>query len=71
MSARRQLPPRLLSEPEVADLLGMSADALRKARSRGQGPRWTKLGHRVRYMPGDVMEYIRSCREQSAQEPAP
>lgn len=63
MSTRR-LPPRLLTEPEAAKLLCMTPAALRKARSRGDGPPHIKLGSRVRYLPGDVVEYMRRGRQE-------
>lgn len=63
-----KLPPRLLTEPEVAAMLSMTPAALRKARSRGTGhPRFIKLGSRIRYAPGDVVDYMRRARETETQ----
>ena len=57
------LPPRLLTDAQVADMLALpSVQALRDMRSRGGGPPVVRLGARVRYAPRDVVEYINSCR---------
>jgi Helix-turn-helix domain len=43
---------------QVAEALGVSVDALRQMRYRGTGPRFTKLGNRVRYRWSDVARYF-------------
>lgn len=59
------LPPRLLTDAQVADMLALpSVQALRDMRSRGGGPPVVRLGTRVRYYPRDVIEYINANREQ-------
>lgn len=51
--------PELLSAPEVAELLGMSAVTLAIWRSTERGPRWIKVGKRaVRYLRSDVFDFI-------------
>ena len=44
-------------------MLAMTPGALRKARSRREGPPYIKLGSRVRYLPADVVEYMRRARK--------
>lgn len=58
------LPPRLLTDADVAEMLALpSVQALRDMRSRGGGPPVVRLGTRIRYTPRDVVEYINACRE--------
>ena len=56
-----KLPPRLLTEAEAAEVLGMTAEALRKARGRANGsaPVHTRLGTRIRYSPAAIAAFIR------------
>jgi len=57
------LPPRLLTDAQVAEMLALpSVQALRDMRSRGGGPPVVYLGTRIRYTPRDVVEYINACR---------
>lgn len=55
-----KLPPRLLTEAEAAQVLGMTAEALRKARSRGTAPVHTRLGRRIRYSPAAIAAFARA-----------
>lgn len=56
----------LLTDNEVAALLGASLQTVRNWRWRGEGPRFVKLGGRmVRYRPDDVQAFIEG-REQAA-----
>jgi predicted DNA-binding transcriptional regulator AlpA len=49
----------LLTDVELADLLGASLQTVRNWRWRGEGPRYVKLGGRmVRYRPADVAAFI-------------
>ncbi|MGH8118338.1 MAG: helix-turn-helix transcriptional regulator [Rhodanobacteraceae bacterium] len=49
----------LLSDVELAALLGASVQTVRNWRWRGEGPRFVKLGGRmVRYRPDDVQAFI-------------
>ena len=57
---------RALKEQEVADRLSLSIATLRAWRRRGQGPRFVKFGRAVRYMVGDVEQFVRA----SAVEPS-
>ena len=53
-------PDRALREQEVAERLSLSIATLRAWRRRGQGPRFVKFGRAVRYMVGDVEQFIRA-----------
>ncbi len=64
---RETNPDRALREQEVAEWLGLSIATLRAWRRRGQGPRFVKFGRAVRYMVGDVEQFVRA----SAVDPSP
>ena len=49
----------LTTDPEL-DLIG-SPDALAKKRSRGEGPRYHKVGKRVLYRGSDLNAYLDEC----------
>jgi excisionase family DNA binding protein len=49
---------RLLTVNEVAELLRCSKSSLDKWRLIGGGPRFVRVGARVRYRPADVAAYI-------------
>ncbi len=53
-------PDRALREQEIAEWLGLSIATLRAWRRRGQGPRFVKFGRSVRYMVGDVEQFVRA-----------
>lgn len=56
---------QLLKTSEVAKLLNVSEDTLKKWRSCGVGPRWLKLGEKlyspIRYEPDSVNEFLAQC----------
>jgi predicted DNA-binding transcriptional regulator AlpA len=58
----------LLAPKETAHLLGLSTSWLAKARLRGDGPRYVKLGRAVRYPESYVREFIRSRTRSSTSE---
>ncbi|WP_374208193.1 helix-turn-helix transcriptional regulator [Aeromicrobium sp. CnD17-E] len=49
---------RLMGTAEVADLLGVSPEALRVWRHRGEGPRAFKYARRVMYRAADVEQWL-------------
>jgi predicted DNA-binding transcriptional regulator AlpA len=51
---------RLLTTTETAKLLRLSPSWLAKARMRGDGPPYVKLGRSVRYDEGDVAQWMKS-----------
>lgn len=58
---------QLMTEREVAVLVGVHRDTLRRWRREGQGPPWLNLAHRrkrpiVRYDPARVREWLAALR---------
>jgi predicted DNA-binding transcriptional regulator AlpA len=51
---------RLLTTEETADLLRLSTSWLAKARMRGDGPPFVKLGGSVRYVESSVIRWMRA-----------
>lgn len=52
------LPPRLLTEDDVARMTGLTNDTLRTWRCKRKGPAYRKLGSRVLYDEADVAAWI-------------
>jgi predicted DNA-binding transcriptional regulator AlpA len=50
----------LLSEQEVAQLLNVAIQTLRRWRKNGSGPIWTRIGRFAKYKPSDVHAFIES-----------
>lgn len=51
---------RLLNEHEVAEFLGVTAGWCQKARVRGGGPPFMKLGKKVRYSTDALQKWVDS-----------
>ena len=49
---------RLLATKEAADLLRLSTSWLAKARMRGDGPPYVKLGGSVRYLESSLVRWL-------------
>jgi predicted DNA-binding transcriptional regulator AlpA len=66
-------PPILLTVQEVARLLRCSVSSLNKWRLTGQGPRFVRVGSRVRYRPTDIAAYVadQTRASTSAEKPPP
>ena len=62
------LPEPLLTPPQTGKLLGVSDSWLAKARLRGDGPRYVKIGRSVRYPRSYVLEYLRLRTRSSTSE---
>jgi excisionase family DNA binding protein len=62
---------RLVTERDAAELLGVSVRTLQKWRLQGNGPRFVKLGHAVRYDVKDLEAYIERARRRSTSDSAP
>jgi predicted DNA-binding transcriptional regulator AlpA len=59
----------LLSEKQVAAMLGLEPPTLRNWRVKGQGPRFVRLSRRaVRYSRADVEEWVASRRRRSTSD---
>jgi hypothetical protein len=60
---------RLLTERDASQWLGLSVRTLQKWRLQGDGPRFLKLDHAVRYDPADLQVYVDSVRRRSTSDP--
>lgn len=56
---------RLISTPDAADRLGVSASYLNKLRVTGGGPPFVKIGARVAYDPADLAVWLEGQKRQS------
>ena len=59
---------RLLSQDDVADLVGLSTRTLERLRVSGDGPAFVKLGRRVLYCEAALAEWIASRTVRSTSE---
>lgn len=59
---------RLLTAKDAADRLRLSRSWLAKARMRGDGPPYVKLGRSVRYGESALSEWIRARTKHSTSE---
>jgi excisionase family DNA binding protein len=62
-ASRRTQPkiPTLVTPAEAAELLTRPEGTLRRWRAEGVGPRYFKLGGRIRYDKEDLLAYIAGC----------
>lgn len=64
--------PRVVTEAEAAEILGVAPRTLADWRFRGVGPRYLAYSRRsVRYRIGDLVEYIERCVRTSTSDPGP
>ncbi len=61
--------PRLYTEVEVAEYLGVHPETVARERRRGRLP-WRRIGGQIRFTPGDVREYLERCATTSETETA-
>jgi excisionase family DNA binding protein len=54
--------PAMLTTQQAADLLGVSKSFLDKARVKGDGPPFHRIGSAIRYNPVDVYEWANGFR---------
>jgi predicted DNA-binding transcriptional regulator AlpA len=59
---------RLLTARDTANLLRLSASWLAKARMRGDGPPYVKLGRSIRYTEGALLQWIKDRVHRSTSE---
>jgi predicted DNA-binding transcriptional regulator AlpA len=60
---------RLLTVRDAASVLRLSASWLAKARMRGDGPPFVKIGRSVRYSEGALREWLQSQTRRATSEP--
>jgi predicted DNA-binding transcriptional regulator AlpA len=58
----------LLDTNAVAAMLGLRPNTLVQWRMGGSGPRFVKLGRRVRYRPADVSDWLEKQTRRSTSE---
>jgi hypothetical protein len=58
MAQAQPLTP-LWDTDDVAAFLKVPAKTVREWRHKEEGPRYSRLGKHVRYLPGDVMAWVR------------
>jgi predicted DNA-binding transcriptional regulator AlpA len=68
LKAAPELNERLLTPKEAANFLRLSVSWLAKARMRGDGPPYVKLGRAIRYREGALVEWLRSRQRLSTSE---
>jgi excisionase family DNA binding protein len=55
----RSLPTdRVMTTPELAEFLKVPLDTVHKWRSRGTGPRGSRVGKHVRYRMSDILAWL-------------
>ena len=59
----------LLTPKEVAKLLKVSLSWLAKARMRGDGPPYIRIGRSIRYSEAAVLQWMKSRQRLSTNEP--
>ena len=59
---------RLLTPKEAAHFLSVSGSWLAKARMRGDGPPFTRVGRNVRYSEAALIQWMRSQQRLSTAE---
>ena len=59
---------QLLTPRETATSLGVSLSWLAKARLRGDGPLYIKIGRAVRYSESGIRDYVRARTRNSTSE---
>jgi hypothetical protein len=53
--------PTLLSPEQAAELLTRPVGTINRWRAEGRGPRYFKLGGRIRYDVDDLLAYVAEC----------
>jgi predicted DNA-binding transcriptional regulator AlpA len=62
-------PDQLLTVQDAARVLQISVSSLNKWRVAGTGPRFCRVGARVRYRPSDLAAYIAESMRESTSAP--
>ena len=61
---------KLLTTPQVAELLGAAPATLEGWRVRGEGPPYRKIGRLVKYVESDIIAFIEGSKRQSTSQVA-
>lgn len=62
---------RLLSDRQVAEVMGIPAKTLQGFRYKGGGPKFIKVGRSVRYRAADVEAWLEANTKTSTSESQP
>lgn len=62
---------KLLTQDQVAEMLGVKTETMRHWRMRGTGPIFTKIGANVRYSEAHVLAFINAGARISTSQKAP
>lgn len=55
--------PKLLTTIEVAELLSLHSDTVRRMRAEGTGPAFVRIGKAIRYSPEAVQAFMAARTE--------
>ncbi len=61
---------RLLTQRQLAEMLGVTPRSLERWRETGDGPPFLRVGGLVRYTPADVSGWLETRRRTSTSTPA-
>lgn len=59
---------QLLDKRDAAAALGISSRGLDAWRQRGYGPRFLKVGGRIKYPPEEIDQFLRKCVRSPTEE---
>jgi hypothetical protein len=57
-----------MDEHDASQFLGVSVKCLQGWRFKQTGPRFYRVSNRVRYLPSDLRDYLRSCVVEPAKQ---
>lgn len=60
--------PKLLTNEQTAEFLGVKPNTLEIWRVKGQGPAYRKIGRSVRYAEADLLAYLEAGTRQSTSQ---
>jgi hypothetical protein len=65
--------PKLYTEAEVSEILGLSIDTLQRYRANGTGIQWLKVGDggNIRYTEDAIAAYLKSCEQNQTPDSPP
>ena len=55
--------PKILNTEQLAEFLGWSKHTVIVHRTKGTGPKWSKIGRSIRYQLMDVLDWLNSLKD--------
>ena len=55
--------PQIMDTEQLAEFLGWSKHTVIVHRTRGTGPKWSKIGRSIRYQLMDVLDWLNSLKD--------